>query len=44
MNEHNCQNIKNILTADIKFCVVHVTTNSKIYVIVEHIPISVGYI
>ena len=45
MNEHKRQNKKNIITADIECCVVHVTTNSNIYVIIaEHIPISVGYI
>ena len=44
MNEHKRQNIKNIITADLECCIVEVATNSRKYVIAEHIPISVGYI
>ena len=35
---------KNILTADIEFCVADVTTKTHKYVIAEHIPKSVCYI
>ena len=44
INEHKRQNIKNIITADIKCCIVEVATNEYKYVIAEHIPISVGNI
>ena len=44
INKHKRQNIKNIITADIKCCAIDVTTNNCKYVIDEHIPISVGYI
>ena len=51
INEHKRQNIKNIITADIERCIVEVSTNgygeawseTHKYVIVEHIPIAVGY-
>ena len=43
VNEHNCQNIKNFITADIECCIVEVSTNDLKYVIAEHIPIAVGY-
>ena len=43
INEHKRKNIKNIITADIDFCIVEVTTNDCKYVIPEHIPIAVGY-
>ena len=43
INEHKCQNIKNIITADIECCIVEVSTNDCKYVIAEHIPIAVGY-
>ena len=36
--------MKNIITADIEYCVIDVTTNNCIYEIAEHIPISVVYI
>ena len=36
--------MNNFITADIECCVVHVTTNSNIDVIAEHITISVVYI
>ena len=42
INEH--KNIRNIITADIEYCVVDVTTKTHKYVIAEYIPISVGYI
>ena len=29
INEHKRQNIKNIITADIEFCIVEVATNDK---------------
>ena len=35
---------KNILTADIEFCVADVTTKTHKYVIAEHIPKTVCYI
>ena len=44
INEHKRQNIENIITADIEFCIAEVATNGCKYVIAEHIPISVGYI
>ena len=44
INEHKRRNIKNVITADIECCIVEVATNDCIYVIAEHIPISVGYI
>ena len=43
VNEHKRQNIKNIINADIEFCIVEVSTNDLKYVIAEHIPIAVGY-
>ena len=44
INEHNRQNIKNIITADIESCIVEGANNDGKYVIAEHISISVGYI
>ena len=35
---------KNIITADIEFCIVNVSSNDCKYVIAEYIPIGVGYI
>ena len=41
INEHKRHNIKKVITADIECCIVEVATNDCIYVIAEHIPISV---
>ena len=43
INEYKRQNIKNIITADIKCCIVEVATNYCNFVIAQHIPISLGY-
>ena len=43
INEHERQNIQNIITADIECCVVDVSTKSNKYVIAKQIPIAVGY-
>ena len=42
INEHKRQNLKNVITADIEFCIVEVATNDCKYVTAEHIQISVG--
>ena len=44
INEHKCQKIKKVITADIECCIFEVATNDCKYVIAEHIPISVCYI
>ena len=44
INENKLQNIKNIITVDIVYCVTNISTSTSKYVIAVHIPISVGYI
>ena len=44
INDNKRQKIKNVITADIECCIVEIATNDCIYVIAEHIPISVSYI
>ena len=41
-NEHERQNMKDIITADIECCIVEFATNDSKYVKAEHISISVG--
>ena len=51
INEHKRQIIKKIITADIEYCIVEVSTNgygeawseTNKCVVAEHIPIAVGY-